>query len=58
MSLLSDIKLNNNILEETSEFCNVRLVTSNKLCWNAHVDNSGALACEARQRSTMGKKMK
>ena len=29
---------NNNILEETSEFCDLGLVTSNKLSWNAYID--------------------
>ena len=38
MPLLSDIKLNDVILKETSEFCDLGLVTSNKLSWNARVD--------------------
>ena len=38
MPFLSDIKLNNNILEETSEFCDLGLVTSNRLSWNARVN--------------------
>ena len=38
MPLLCDTKPNNNILEETSEFCDLGLFTSNKLSWNAHID--------------------
>ena len=38
MPLLSDIKLNDVILKETSKFCDLGLVTSNKLSWNARVD--------------------
>ena len=44
MPLLSDIKLNNNTLEETSEFGDLGLVTSNKLSWNAHVDKTSNTA--------------
>ena len=34
----AEIQLNNNTLEETSEFCDLGLVTTSMLCWNAHVD--------------------
>ena len=44
MPLLSDIKLNNNILEENSEFCDLGVVTSNKLSWNAHADKISSKA--------------
>lgn len=33
-----DLKLNGSSLEEMSELCDLGLVTSNKLSWNAHVD--------------------
>ena len=33
----SDLQLNNNTLEETSEFCDLGLVTTSMLSWNAHV---------------------
>ena len=44
MPVLSNIKLNNDILEETSEFCDLGLVTSNKLSWNADVDKISSKA--------------
>ena len=36
----SDLKLDESSLEETSELCDLGLVTSNKLSWNAHVDKA------------------
>ena len=38
MPFHADLKLNGCSLEETYEFCDLGLVTSNKLSWNAHVD--------------------
>ena len=38
MPHLSDTKLNNNILEETSESCDFSQATRNKLSWNVHVN--------------------
>ena len=38
MPLHAGLKLNECSLEETSEFCDLGLVTSNKLSWNAYVD--------------------
>ena len=34
----------NSSLEETSEFCDLGLVTSNKLSWNAHLDKISSKA--------------
>lgn len=44
MPFRSDLKLNESSLEETSEFCDLGLVTSNKLSWNAHVDKISSKA--------------
>ena len=44
MPLNSHLELNNNILEETTEFCDLGLVSSNKLSWNAHVDKISSKA--------------
>ena len=38
MPQFSDTKLNNNILEETSESCDFSQATRNKLSWNVHVN--------------------
>ena len=38
MPFHADLKLNGCSLDETYEFCDLGLVTSNKLSWNAHVD--------------------
>ena len=38
MPLLCDIKFNNKVLGKTSEFCDLGLITRNKLSWNSHMD--------------------
>ena len=38
MPFHSDLQLNNDTLEETSEFCDLGLVTTSTLSWNAHVN--------------------
>ena len=40
----SDLQLNNNSLEETSEFCDLGLVTTSMLSWNAHVEKISSKA--------------
>ena len=48
MPFHSDLQLNNNILEETPESCDLGLlfglVTTSKLSWNAHVDKISSKA--------------
>ena len=44
MPFRSDLQLNNNTLEETSEFCDLGLVTTSMLSWNAHVDKISSKA--------------
>ena len=45
-SFHSDLQLDNNTLEEISDFCDLGLVTTNKLSWNAHVDK---ISCKANK---------
>ena len=42
----SDIHLNNNILEEVTEFSDLGLVTTKKLSWNTHVEK---ISCKANR---------
>lgn len=43
-SFHSDLQLNDNTLEEASEFCDLGLVTTSRLSWNAHVDKISSKA--------------
>ena len=44
MPFHSDLKLNDSSREEVSEFCDLGVVTSSKLSWNAHVDKISSKA--------------
>lgn len=44
MPFHSDLQLNDNTLEEASEFCDLGLVTTSRLSWNAHVDKISSKA--------------
>lgn len=44
MPFHSDPQLNDNTLEEASEFCDLGLVTTSRLSWNAHVDKISSKA--------------